>query len=793
MHIVRRFAARLWRYRRATGLSAVAILLAATIWLRLGPLPHGLLDERRDRSTVVVDRHGVVLYEALSPFGTRQRALNANTLPTQLVNATLAAEDHRFRRHPGIDPLAVARAAWRNLIEGRVAEGGSTITQQVAKMLLARMDDRPAGARTLRGKLREAMVAIRLEHRFTKNEILALYLNLASYGNQFAGADRASQGYFGCAASMLTPAQAAFLAGLPQRPATFNPYRSQQSAAARQREVLARMTRLGMLTETDAQRARDERLAFTRSALHFRAPHFVEMILAGYGDARPSRIETTLDAALQADVEGIVHSHRRTLDRHGAHNVSVVVLDNRSGGWIAWEGSGNYTDAEHGGTINGPASPRQPGSALKPFTYAVAFENGRSPASVLPDIPSHFDTAEDGILYSPRNYDGRFRGPLLARAALAGSVNVPAVALASDLGVPSLLRTLRRVGLTTFDKNAAHYGLGMTLGNAEVRLDELVAAYATFARGGTAVHPRTTAGNPGPVTVERVFSTRTAFWITDILSDDEARAFAFGRGGSLEFPFQVAVKTGTSQAYHDNWTVGYTRDVTVGVWVGNFDRTPLRDSSGVTGAGPIFHGVMLAAVKRLRGTLPSFDETPIVPIPGDLQRRAICLTSGMAAHPACPSQASEWVADGTQHARCTWHHDTDEGLLTVWPDEYRQWARQAGRLTDREAAMTAALQRSATHVRAEGAGAHPPERLAIVNPPDAAIYLIDPTLRRDFQTLPLRAASGSNTLIEWTVDDRVVGTSAPDRPFMWPLASGTHTITARDQAGNTDSTRILVK
>src|SRR6185503_7787532 len=258
--------------------------------------------------------------------------------------------------------------------------------------------------------------------------------------------------------------------------------------------------------------------------------------------------------------------------------------------------------------------------ALKPFTYAVAFENGFSPATVLADLPSSFPTAEPGVVYSPRNYDGRYRGPLLARHALAGSENVPAVILASNVGVPTLLRFLSRAGISTLDKTASHYGLGITLGNAEVRLDELVGGYAAFARGGEWIEPTFTPRS-STARSERLMSPRTAFWITDILSDADARAFVFGRGSSLELPFPVAVKTGTSQAYHDNWTIGYSRHVTVGVWVGNFDRTPLRHSSGVTGAGPIFHAVMLAAERHATGPATSSSHDSILPAPATTEQR----------------------------------------------------------------------------------------------------------------------------------------------------------------------------
>ena len=337
------------------------------------------------------------------------------------------------------------------------------------------------------------MLALRLEHRFDKREILGLYLNLAAYGNQVVGAGKAARVYFGAEPSMLTAAQAAFLAGLPQRPSGYNPFRSRDQAIARQRAVLRRMQAAGALSGAQAREARDERLRFSPNTSPFLAPHFVEMVIsaagAEAGEDLPPRIETTLDAGLQGDVVGIIRSHRQALERHGAANVAVVVLDNASGEWLAWEGSGDYADAEHGGAINGPLAPRQPGSALKPFTYALAFDSGFTPASVLADVPSHFPTAEAGVLYSPRNYDGRYRGPLLARRALAGSENVPAVVLASELGVPALQRFLMRAGLSTLDRTPSYYGLGLTLGNAEVRLDELVAAYSTFARGGDWLEP----------------------------------------------------------------------------------------------------------------------------------------------------------------------------------------------------------------------------------------------------------------------------------------------------------------
>jgi penicillin-binding protein 1C len=742
-----------------------------------------LLEQEGVPSTVVLDRNGVPLYEALSAAGTRSVNLTPDLLPAHLVEATVAAEDRRFWSHTGIDPIAIARAARINLAERRVVEGGSTITQQVAKLLLNRRS--PRRSRGWTAKVQEAVIAIRLEHRFSKRELLAMYLNLAAYGNQVVGAERAARAYFGTSASMLTVAQSAFLAGLPQRPSGFNPYRSRDAAMSRQRVVLRRMQAAGALTAEQAREAAEERLALTASSgAPFGAPHFVEMVLAAEGTQRPERIVTTLDAALQAEVAGVIESHRAVLRRHGAANVAVVVLDNATGEWLAWEGSGNYGDGQSGGTINGAIAARQPGSALKPFTYALGFEEGFGPSSVLADIPSAFPTGEEGVVYSPRNYDGRFRGPLLARAALAGSENVPAVALAAKLGVPKLLRFLARAGLTTFDRTSAHYGLGLTLGNAEVRLDELVAAYAAFARGGEWIAPVSVAGRRGET--RRVVSPRTAFWITDILSDPQAREYTFGRGGSLEFPFPVAVKTGTSQAYHDNWTVGYSRHVTVGVWVGNFDRTPLRNSSGVTGAAPIFQGVMLAAERR--SALPAGAESAglILSPSADTVQVEVCALSGGAANQWCPTRRSEWTAAEHPLSPCSWHHQSDEGLVTVFPGEYEVWASGQRPSVIGPSAPSVI---GTSHIGASHTGG---SRAVIVSPADGATYLIDPTLRREFQTLSLKAAAASGR-VEWSVNGKPLGASTPRAQLEWPLVPGRHTISARDGSGRSDEVTVVVR
>jgi penicillin-binding protein 1C len=757
------------------------------LWALDGPLPEGLLDTTRFVSTEVVDRRGRPLYESLSASSGRTRWLAAERLPQCLVDATLAAEDRRFFEHKGVDPRSLLRACWRNLRAGRLVQGGSTLTQQTVKLLMNR-------ERTLAGKLEEIVQALRLERRLGKREILALYLSLAPYGNQLQGAEAASRAYFGCAAENLTFAQAALLAGLPQRPSVLNPYRNFEGALARQRWVLARMRQNGALSPMDYERALGETLRLVRDPRPVLAPHFVERVLEGLPAGSARRVETTLDAALQGEVRGILATHRARLLEHGARNVAVAVLANRAGEWLAWEGSGDWAGAD-GGAIDGVVSPRQPGSALKPFTYALAFERGFTPASVLPDIPLHFPTAVDGVLYAPRNYDGSFRGPLRARDALAGSQNVPAVWTLSRLGVPDLLRLLKRAGLTSLDKTADHYGLALTMGDAEVRLDELVSAYATIARGGLYKKPRSVRRvswadgsftGTEPVAGERILSPRAAFWVADVLQDPRARAYAFGTGGSLDFPFPVAVKTGTSTAYRDNWTLAFTRDVTVGVWVGNFDRSALRDSSGVTGAAPILHDVLLAAQKHVTGRLPLRGGAELLDPPGDLSPRSICALSGLDAAAHCPRLETEWLSASGRRTACTWHRHAGPRKVVDWPAEYRAWAKERGLLREAPPAPERPpLARVSTDDR--------PTALRISNPASGAVYMRDPTLREDYQTLPLRAVAEARAQLTWLVDGRRVGSAGAEGAVQWPLQEGAHTIAVVDERGRYDQATIVVK
>ncbi|MBW3670386.1 MAG: penicillin-binding protein 1C [Acidobacteria bacterium] len=763
--------------------------LALVVLFRCGPLPPGFLDPVPHRSTLIVDRYGEPLYESLSQSEQRSHWITADQVPHNVEMATLAAEDHRFFHHPGIDPIAISRALLHDAIARRFVEGGSTISQQTVKQILLARGETTTG-RTISGKLREMLLALRLEHHLDKREILALYLNLAPYGNQYVGIDRASRGYFNVPAASLTYAQAAFLAGLPRKPSALDPWSNRSAAIERQRRVLRRMKETGLISPEETALAFDEQLNLHVGSRSNPAPHFVEHVLALPESRKATRIETTLDLALQQEIRGVIAMHARSLDRHGAHNLGVVVLDNATGDWLAWVGSRDYFDDRYGGAIDAVRAPRQPGSALKPFTYALAFDSGFDPSTVLPDVAVDFATAEEGVRYKPRNYDGVYRGPLRARLALAGSENVPAVWLLSRIGVSTLLSSLRASSFSTLDRDPDHYGLGLTLGDAEVRLDELVRAYAMLARLGEPLETRMIRRIDGATSElrdrsvpTRTISGRSAFWITDILSDPRAREYVFGAGGPLDFPFEVAVKTGTSQAYRDNWTIGYTHDVTVGVWVGNVDRTPLRNSSGSTGAAPVFHDVMMAAVRRRHGRIPAGELRPMASPPEDLARAQVCALSGEQPSGFCPIREREWIDSGTSRRVCSWH----QGDGVSWPPEYRDWARANGRANDVPLSNDEGLEVSPSSM----IGA----TVRIINPGEDVLYWIDPTLRPEYQTLALRAVlSGkAGQTVKWMVDDDLIGTVRADVPLDWPLRRGVHRITAEDDAGNRDTVTITVR
>jgi penicillin-binding protein 1C len=750
---------------------AALAYLCISFWVVLGPLPSSYSEGDKSQSLRIYDRNGFLLYEVLSKDDVRKNWLQPGSIPPLVEGAAIAAEDHRFFKHNGIDPVAVLRALWVDMKSLSLKEGGSTITQQVAKRLMKRR------SRGLFAKFRETVYAVRLETRLSKKEILALYFNLAPYGKNCEGIIKASEIYFGCSPEKLTPAQSAYLASLPKAPSKLDPAKNPDELKKRQARVLNKMEELGYISNETLQRALDEKISVTPFSPPFSAPHFVERVKEELPKDFTGNVVTTLNVTLQNEVERIVRSNKKLLEKIGANNVAVVVLDNRRGEWLAWEGSGCYGSDENGGAIDGVVSPRQPGSALKPFLYALAFEGDYSPASILPDIMQSYETAKSGVYYKPRNYDNKFRGPLSARKSLGGSVNVPAVYILSKVGVNSFIELLKNGGITTIDKSVDYYGYGLALGNAEVRLDEVTALYSALARGGNYMKPVKLIGVQKEES-RRIFSYEASYQIADILSDPMAREFAFGRNSLLDFPYKIAAKTGTSEGYHDNWAFGYNEDITVGVWVGNFSRDPLKYSSGISGAGPIFHEVMENALMKINGMEPLPDKE-ILERPGGFQKTELCSLSGCLAGAACPSKYFEYLPQKKIPAKCSWHLSYKGRVYVRYPQPFDEWARSMG--------ISTAVPEQALALNAFEKNE---KEFAISSPLPNSAFLFDPTLKPPYQGVYLETRNGEGE-IEWTIDGRPFGKSK--NKIFWPFARGEHIIKAKDSENTTDSVKVVVK
>jgi penicillin-binding protein 1C len=767
---------RRWR-RVARVLAALALLLLGlgAVGVALAPDPAELLSPARATSIEVVDRHGQLL--RLVPDGAGERVLpvDPERVSPHLIEAVLAAEDQRFFYHPGVDPFALLRAAWQDLSAGRIVSGGSTLTMQLARIIAPR----PRG---LRAKLAQIALAVRLELAMSKRELLGHYLGRAPMGSRVIGFEAAARVYLGKPASQLSPAEAALLAAIPRSPSLTNPWRGRAMLSQRRDWILDRMRTERVLDEVAWQAARSEPVVLADDPLRYPAPHFLARVLDEVAAMSAVKVVSSLEPALQQRVEVAVRRQLDALANHGVGSIAVVILDLERDEWLAIEGSGGFWDRP-GGQIDGSRRARQPGSALKPFTYAAAFDRGLSPAAVLPDLPRSFPWA-DGT-WTPRNYDGLFHGPLLARSALACSVNVPAAFVLGAIGPDTLLDELRAAGVTTLRGDASIYGLGLTLGAGEVRLDELVGAYGALLRGGVwrPAHAwRAVIDARGEVRrrphrqlERRVCTVEAAAQVTDILADPEARAPAFGVWSVLRLPFPAAVKTGTSEGFRDNWCIGGTRSVVVGVWAGNFDRAAMGNVSGVAGAGTVWREAMLAWAEVVKPHQEAALQRPLVPNVTRLQATAVCSLSGLAPGPDCQHTTLELLAPSqTPARRCDWHHRRADGALAVrWPALYRAWAVDEALLT-----RTDAIASAANEPASDDASAH--VGIVVTAPASGDAFVISPELPRRYQSIELRCAvAAAGQEVVWLVDG--VESMRTVAPFSarWQLTGGRHRIAAR--------------
>jgi 1A family penicillin-binding protein len=813
--------------RRNIFFAAILILLLAFLigvyfWLFKGlPSLNSLSENYYTPSIRIVDRSGRLLYESIPAQGGRHTVIPFEEIPLALRQATIATEDRSFYTNPGVDLRGILRAFWINLRGGETLAGGSTITQQVAKNQLLEAGERTQ--RSLRRKLRESILAWQLARKLSKDEVLSIYLNQTYYGGLAYGVEAAAQTYFGKSVSELDLAECALIAGIPQSPVAYNPFTNPEATKERQEVVLNLMLKDGYISAEEYDLVVREPLSYTATPYPMEAPHFVLWVRAQLDGILTADeiyqhggviVRTTLDLDWQHAAERAIQRQIEQLAKeneglgHNLNNAALVALDPGTGEILSMVGSPDYTDFENEGAINMALAPRQPGSSIKPLVYATALDpsqpNPWTAATMILDVKTSFITHE-GKAYVPANYDGLEHGPVLLREALASSLNVPAVITLDHVGMQAMFTTASRLGITTLN-NPDEYDLSLALGGGAVRLLELTAAYGAFANSGYRVSPYAIqeitdpAGNllytAEPAPQVRMLDERVAWLISDILSDNEARFIGFGRNSILRIDRPAAVKTGTTTSFHDNWTVGYTPDLVVGVWAGNADYQPMRDVTGVTGAAPIWHQFMRSV---LTGT-PEREFSR----PAGIVRVEVCALSGLLPSENCPYRRWEWFIAGTEPvetdniyrkvtidaatgrlADADTPAELEKSIVVLdLPPQAVPWARSKGitLLSDLTSTSTG---------KDTGAQTQQSTALSLINPPANALYRFVPSVPGETQRLRLEAvfAAGEGSLREvtlWVDGQMVARLTQPPYQAWWPLTTGIHETWAEAVTNNGD-------
>jgi len=717
----------------------------------------------QQQAIAFTDRNGLPLGTILTRDQEHTVTVPLAKVSLPFKQAIVAAEDGRFYQHGALDGRAIVRAVLEAMQARQVVSGASTITMQLARML-------EPSPRTLPGKAKEIWTSWRLVAGMSKDEILQTYVNRLPMGGNIYGIEAAARIYFGIAANDLNVAQASLLAGLPNDPNRLNPYDRWEALKKRQTYVLNRMVQERYLTRAEADRAFQEELTLqSRQQGIVAAPHFL-FWLAEQRSTHPAPMRTTLNRPLQQFVEAQVQQIIQALAPHNVHHAAALVLDNRSGAVLAYVGSPNYFADAQGGRNDGVQALRQPGSTLKPFLYELALEQRViRPNTVLADIPTRY-AIPGARLYTPLDYSETFQGPVRVRVALANSLNVPAVRVLEKVSVKAFLDRLHQLGFTHLTQTPDYYGLGLALGGGEVSLWELARAYLVLARQGEAIGVRgeereVRSQEPGVRSQESVIETTSKLslassssfiphpssfpstWslITNMLSDSHARAKAFGVESLLSLPFPAAVKTGTSSDFRDTWTVGFTRNYTVAVWVGNFDGEPMRQVSGVTGAAPLWNRIMLHLHEQ--------HEPEAFPPPLGMVKRRVCALSGARPTSACPAVVQEYFDP----------QDLDE--YDRRPDPFYQT------VTDSKGKQTSRLKLPPEYN--EWLAMQPPmptttDGLSILSPRSGDVFLLEARAPDSAQRLQFKLAGASTQTVEWRLNGQLLPTQTTDSVFWVP-------------------------
>jgi len=745
----------------------------------------------------ITDRNGRLLYEILPEEGGRHAVLSSENIAQCMLDATIVVEDKHFCQNPGVYLEGIFRSLWINVKGGETIAGGSTITQQVARNLLLQDE---LGQRTLRRKLREIVLAWQMTRKLSKDEILALYLNQVNYGGLSYGVEAAAQTYFGKPASDLLLPECALLAGLPQAPGIYNPFTNPNLAKERQLIVLGLMEEQGYITHEQRLEAESAPLSYNPAPYPIEAPHFVWLVksqldslfASGKLDLNESLVvRTSLDLDAQKLSEEVIRRHieqfkveERGGISHNVNNAALVAIDPHTGEVLGLVGSAGYFDASIFGALDMATSSRQTGSAFKPFIYALALDPTRAmpwtAATSILDVSTTFIT-HDGTPYTPQNYDSREHGPVSVREALASSLNVPAVKTLQEVGIETTLNLASQLGITSLGEPQS-YDLSLALGGGEISLLQLSTAFSALANQGTFIGSyvildiQDADGNliytQKKEPPHQVIDPRVAWLISDILSDDKARTISFGQNSILKIDRPAAVKTGTTTNFHDNWTIGYTPDLVVGVWVGNSNYKAMHNVTGLTGAAPIWHD----AIRALLGGRPS----QLFKQPEGLSQLEVCELSGLLPTSACSHTRPEWFIPGTEPVQ------DDTYYLQIWidpltnritkdtsqqaqpiivfdlPVEAQPWAREHG--------LPLLVDFSQDNLSTKDS------EILLVSPRPNTTYQITGNLDPSAQQLLVEALVGQGlSQVTFWVDGNLM-TSVTESPYQvwWPLQIGEH-------------------
>ncbi len=754
-------------------LTGVAVVIDQ--WLL--PLPTDKLRRPASQFVYDYDNHLLSAYTATDHFWRRPAELDS--ISPRLIEAVKSIEDQYFSWHPGINVPALASAAVANYRSGKVVRGGSTITMQIARMIEPK-------ERTITNKLLEMFRSLQLEARYTKDELLEFYFNLAPYGGNIEGVGAACCFYFDKTPLELTWSEAALLTAVPNSPERLRPDRNPKQALSKRNRILSLLAERGVISDEEYESAIGESLPVTRQPVPTTAPHFCRMVADR--NQNSSIIHTTVRHQLQTTCESLARTAQRKLKHQDVHNLALVVLDNRTGEIRTMVGSPDFFDKAHGGQINGTLALRSPGSTLKPFVYALAFENGLlSPEKVVPDVPVDYSG------YQPENYDELYHGLIPVRKALVRSYNVPAVNAASGVGLRKFHRFLRVGGLSSLDPDCYKYGLPLVLGAAEVRLLELTNLYASLGRGGIwkptvdlkhhAEHPPT-----------RILSEGSVYLVSNILTDLKRPDLPTSWESAVNRP-AVAWKTGTSYGRRDAWAVGYNSEFTVGVWVGNFSGEGSVDLVGAESAAPLMFDVF--------NELSSPQAPDWLEAPPGIGTRDVCVVSGQPVGRFCDKTIKEHFLIGkSPSSRCTVHRpilvdrgtgmritaacaanvEFDRQVVEIWPPTVASWLVQQGLATP--------LPRLHANCSQIASAARP----VIVSPPDGAMFHLIDHIPEEYQKISLEASlpDGDGT-VHWFVDgELLVSSGAADRTFYLPKP-GRHTLLCVDDQGRSAKSGFTVE